>query len=117
MSGDNALLRLDALVTCTHDLGKVALTVQQEWVTIDEVPLLVDDDPEQRPIAGCPNLTVSTKPCTKTQKVETGYSDLVAIDGRAVVRDDLDGLTDGTGAVFHYRCADPRQRWVVEVNA
>ncbi len=114
---DFALLRDDALVTCTHELGRVALTVAQRWVTVDGVALLVRPDPEGRPIAGCPNLTVVTKPCTSTLAVGTGYSAFVTIDSRPVVRDDLVGMTDGQGGVYRYVCRDPRQRFVVEVTS
>lgn len=112
---DLVLLRSDALVTCTHTLGLVGLVHTQSWVTIDDVPVMVEPDPEQRPIGGCPNMTVVTKPCTLTLQADRGYSDLVSIDGRPVVRDDIRGLTDGQGGVFKYTCRDARHDLAVEV--
>jgi hypothetical protein len=110
------LLRVDALMVCTHELGKVGLAASQRWVRVTGVPLLVDDDPEGRPIAGCPNLTAVTKPCTKTLQVRQGYSTLVRIDGRAVCLDTLQGMTDGQGGVYRYKVNDPGQRLVAEVD-
>lgn len=108
------LLRDDALIACTHELGKVSLVASQTWVFVDRRPLLVDNDPEQRGISGCPNLTVVTKPCTTTLKATVGYSTLVAIDRKAVVLDSLSGMTDGQGGVFRYEVNSPGQTLLAE---
>jgi hypothetical protein len=108
------LVRSDALVLCSHELGKVVLRPSQTWVRVGGEPLLVDPDPEHRPIIGCPNLTVATKPCTSTLGVRRGYSELVAIGGRAVCLDGLRGTTDGMGGVFDYAVSRPGQRLVAE---
>lgn len=112
-----ALLRQDALVTCSHELGIVALQASQTWVTAQGVPLLVRPDTEGRPVAGCPNLTVATKPCTSTLHVDAGYSVFVTIDGRSVVRADLDGPSDGQGGVYRYHCRSARQDLIVETTS
>lgn len=96
------LLREDALVVCTHRLGKVSLSAGQDLAYVEGVPLLVRADPEGRPIAGCPNVSPVTKPCTRTLSVTTGYSDLVTIDGRAACLDTLVGRTDGQGGIYEY---------------
>ena len=41
----------DALVVCKHQLGKVANAPSQNFVRIDARRVLVDSDPERRPIA------------------------------------------------------------------
>lgn len=107
-------LRLDALVVCTHELGKVTLRASQGWVRVEGVPLLVDDDPEGCPTVGCPNLTVVTKPCTTTLKVNVGYSTLVRIGSRALCLDTLLGMTDGQGGVYRYKVNDPGQVLLAE---
>ena len=76
------LLTVDALVVCAHELGKVGLVASQSWVTVEGRPMLVRADPEGRPIAGCPNIGPTIKPCTSTLAVKVGYSDLVRIGGR-----------------------------------
>jgi hypothetical protein len=110
------VLRADATVVCTHELGRVQLTPSQSWCTIEGEPILVDDDPQRRPIKRCPNATVSTKPCTTTLAVTTGYSDLVRIDGRAICLDTVTGRTDGTGEVYRYKVNDPAQDLVRAVS-
>ena len=101
-----------AVIKCGHD-GSVANVARQQWVRVDGSPVLVDDDPEGRSIAGCPNVGATMKPCTKTLKVIRGYRDWVRVDGHRVVGDDLDGLTDGTvPGTVHYTVRDPGQRFV-----
>jgi hypothetical protein len=107
------LVTRESRVTCDHALGVVALIASQGWVRVDAVEVLVQPDPERRTITGCPNIGATVKPCTSTLAVETGYSGLVRVDGRPVVRSDLAGFTDGTppGAV-RYGVADPLNRFV-----
>ena len=73
--------------------------------------MLVANDPEGRPIAGCP-LTVVSKPCTATLKVTEGYSDLMAIDGRSICLDTVTGSTDGQGGAYKYKVNRPGQSLV-----
>lgn len=108
-------ITLDALVVCTHELGKVGLTASQTWVTVEARPVLVQADPVGRPIAGCPNIGPTIKPCTSTLAVRQGYSGFIRVDGRPVVLSTLRGFTDGTppGAV-DYKVNLPGQVLVTE---
>lgn len=90
------VLTLDAVLPCRHASGLVKLVPSQDWVTIEGRAVLLRPDPEGRPIAGCPNVGATIKPCTTTLPVEQGYSSLVRVDGRPVCLDAVVGLTDGT---------------------
>lgn len=107
------LLTEDALLLCKHVLGKVGLVPSQGWVTIDGRKVLVQADPEGRPIAGCPNVGATIKPCTSTLAVERGYSAFVRVDGRPVCLDTVEGLTDGTPpGIVKYNVASAGQAFV-----
>jgi hypothetical protein len=90
------LLTQDAVIVCDHSSGIVGLQPSQAWVTISGRAVLVDNDPENRPIAGCPNYGATIKPCVNTLQVKQGYSGFVRVGGRAVCLDSVTGLTDGT---------------------
>jgi hypothetical protein len=90
------LLTLKAVLNCDHQSGLVGLAARQQLVRIAGIPVLVETDPEQRPIAGCPNVGPTIKPCTSTLAVRQGYSGLVRIQGHRVCLDTVTGLTDGT---------------------
>jgi hypothetical protein len=90
------LLTEDANLVCRHSLGRVGIEATQALVRIDDRRVLVEDDPENRQITGCPNIGAAIKPCQKTLRVQTGYSTFVSIDGHAVCLDSVLGLTDGT---------------------
>lgn len=107
----------DAVIVCRHELGRVSLEPANHWVTINARRILVDDDPEGRPIAGCPNLGVTIKPCNQTLVVRSGYSGFIRIAGRRVCLDTVTGLTDGTppGTVEYY-VRSPGQSLVAEVK-
>lgn len=108
-------LTVDALVVCAHELGKVGLVASQSWVTVEERPVLVQADPEGKPIAGCPNLGPTIKPCTSTLPVKVGYSSLLRIEGQPVCLDTVRGLTDGTPpGVVEYKVNAPGQALVTE---
>jgi hypothetical protein len=99
-------------IRCDHD-GKVANNPSQHWVEIAGHPVLVDNDPEGRSIARCPNIGATMKPCVKTLRVAAGYSNWIQIDGHAIVLDTLDGLTDGTvPGTVHYGVRNPGQSFV-----
>jgi hypothetical protein len=72
----------DAVLVCNHELGTVDIVATQTLVTIEGRRLLVEKDPEGRPIAGCPNIGATIKPCTLTLRVQQGYSDFVRISGQ-----------------------------------
>lgn len=98
-----------SIFRCGHD-GRVTVLASQRWVTIEGAAVLVADDPQGRAITGCPNVGPTMKPCTVTVNVIKGYSDLVRIDGRAVVLSNVDGLTDGTvPGTVHYQVRATRQ--------
>ncbi len=89
------LITEDAVVLCSHALGKVSKAPSQSWVTVEGRRLLVRPDPVGRSVAGCPELPPVSKPCTLTLDVQTGYSEFMRIDGQEICLDDLVGHTDG----------------------
>lgn len=109
------ILTEDAVLVCNHLLGTVQNKPSQEWVTIGGRKVLVENDPEGRPISGCPNVGVTIKPCQLTLRVNAGYSEWIRIDGRPVCLDTVDGLTEGTPpGTVHYRVRQPGQDFVSE---
>jgi hypothetical protein len=108
----------DAVLVCNHETGLVGIKAKhQSWVTIEGRRVLVRNDPVGCPIVGCPNSGPTIKPCTKTERVEKGYSDLVRIGGRPVCLDTVTGLTDGTPPLtVHYHVRTPGQGLVSEVT-
>jgi hypothetical protein len=105
-----------ATTRCGHD-GRVQNVATQHWVRINKSDVLVDNDPEAKAIAACPNIGPTMKPCTTTLAVISGYSSWVRIGGQAVVMSNLDGLTDGTvPGTVHYTVREPGQTFVA-VNA
>ena len=108
------LLTLDAYFLCDHS-GRADPKARQSYVTIDGLPVLVHGDPVGRPISNCPNFSPVTgiKPCTRTLKVQKGYSSFIRISGRPVCLSGVEGLTDGTPAgVARYRVHRSGQGWV-----
>src|SRR5215469_7012386 len=107
----------DAVINCRHELGIVHLLLPlQDLVTIEGRKVLVQNDPEGKPITGCPNIGATIKPCTKTLGVETGYSQFLRINGRRICLDTVTGLTDGTPpGIVKYAVRKAGQGLVVEV--
>ncbi len=104
-----------AILVCTHELGLVGIVASQRLVTIAHRPVLVEADPEARPIGGCPNVGPTIKPCTSTLAVQTGYSDLLRVQGRRVCLDPVTGFTDGTPpGTVKYKVRSPGQDFVSE---
>lgn len=89
------LLTETAVLVCKHQTGLVGIAPSQTLVRIDGLRVLVERDPEGKPIVGCPMLPPS-KPCTSTLPVQKGYSALVRVEGRRVCLETVEGLTDGT---------------------
>jgi hypothetical protein len=82
-------------------------------VTINGRKVLVEKDPEGRPISNCPNIGISIKPCTTTLVEERGYSEFIRVDGRRMVLDHLVGKTDGTPpGLVNYSVRKPGQDFV-----
>ena len=109
------LLTEDASLVCAHVLGTVGLAPRQDLVTIAHRKVLVETDPESRPISHCPNVSPTIKPCQHTLRVQTGYADWLRVDGRRICLATVTGLTDGTppGAV-KYHVVNPGQGLVTE---
>ena len=90
------VLTEDAILNCAHILGLVDIQPSQDFVTVTKRHILVDSDPEHRPIAPCPNINVGIKPCTETLWVDKGYSEFVRIGGKRICLESLEGITNGT---------------------
>jgi hypothetical protein len=109
------LLTEDAVLACKHELGLVRITGTQSLLTIGRRKVLVEKDPEGRPIAGCPNVGATIKPCLLTLPVQVGYSDWIRAGGRRVCLDTVTGLTDGTPpGVVQYQVERAGQAFVSE---
>jgi hypothetical protein len=107
----------DALVVCTHEVGIVKIEAGQALVTIGGRKVLVEIDPQGRPISGCPNVGPGIKACLTTLVVKEGYSDLLRIDGKRVCLDTVTGFTDGTPpGIVKYKVNKPGQNLVKEVK-
>jgi hypothetical protein len=111
------LLTEDAVLVCNHELGRVKNLPSQDWVRVGGRRVLVENDPEGRPIAGCPNIGATIKPCALTKKVDTGYSQFVRVGGKPVCLDTVKGYTDGTPPLsVEYKVRTPGQEFVSEVE-
>jgi hypothetical protein len=111
------ILTEDAVLVCKHR-GKVGIEATQHWVTVKKKrSVLVETNPEARPISGCPNRGPGIKPCLTTLPVKKGYSDLLRIDGKRVCLDTVTGLTDGTPpGIVEYIVQTTGQDFVSEVG-
>ena len=106
----------DAVLTCKHELGIVRIVGTQNLLTIGGRKVLVDNDPEGRPIVACPNIGATIKPCLLTLKAQAGYSNWIRADGRRVCLDTITGLTDGTPpGIVKFQVRVPGQSLVTEV--
>jgi hypothetical protein len=111
------LLTEDAKLVCKHELGVVGIVPTQTLVTIQGRKVLVESDPEGRPIGGCPNYGPMIKPCTSTLMVQEGYSAWLRIARRRVCLDTVTGLTDGTPpGTVKYLVREPGQQFVADVG-
>lgn len=107
------LLTEDATLVCKHELGTVQVRTSQAFVTVEGRVVLVEKNPERRPITNCPNVGPTIKPCQLTLAVEEGYSDLVRVDGKRVCLETVTGLTDGTPpGTVKYNVRTPGQQLV-----
>jgi hypothetical protein len=102
----------DAKLVCKHELGKVGIIPTQSLVTINQRRVLVEPNPEGRPISGCP-LMIPFKPCLFTLKVRAGYSRFMRIAGMPICLDSVVGLTDGTPpGIVEYKVNEAGQAFV-----
>jgi len=103
----------DAVLVCEHELGHVGLSPIQNLVTINHRKVLVETDPESRPISGCPNYGLTIKPCLTTLRVQVGYSTFIRVNHRKVCLDTVTGLTDGTPpGIVQYKVRTSGQNFV-----
>jgi hypothetical protein len=86
----------DAVLVCGHLLGKVKISITQEYVTVGGRKIMIEPDPVGKSISSCPNIGVGIKPCTSTLRVVKGYCDFIKIGGKRICMDTLEGVTDGT---------------------
>ncbi len=109
------ILTEDAIIVCTHELGIVKLEAGQELVRISGRRVLVEIDPQDRPISGCPMVGPGIKACLTTLVVKEGYSELLRINGKRVCLDTVTGFTDGTPpGTVKYKVNNPGQTLVKE---
>jgi hypothetical protein len=111
------LLTEDAVIVCRHELGRAGIIGSQGLVMIGDRKVLVENDPEGRPIVGCPNLGATIKPCTATLAASAGYSNLLRVNDRRICLDTVTGLTDGTPpGVVKYQVRHPGQALVTSTT-
>jgi len=104
----------DASLHCDHfGTGKVtSFAPLQSWVTVARRRVLVEPDPEGRPMDGCiMNPLEGFLPCSSTLKVTSGYSTWVRVDAHAVCLSSVVGLTLANPQT-NYRVYDPGQQLV-----
>lgn len=93
----------DAVIVCAHEIGRVTgFAPAQKWLTVGGRRVLVEPDPVSRPIAGCPIVPPTGKPCTSTLPVTRGYSSFIRVDGRRLCLDAVRGKTDGVTPVDYH---------------
>jgi|SRR6267378_2074040 len=110
------VLTEDAGLFCKHGPGKVSIIATQELVTIDGRKVLVEIDPQGRPISGCPSV-VPFKPCLTTLVVDKGYSEFIRVENRRLCLDTVTGFTDGTPpGIVKYEVRYAGQTFVSETS-
>jgi hypothetical protein len=103
----------DATLRCDH-AGSARVTSffpLQSWVTIGHRRVLVDPDPEGRPMSGCIMNPPQFLPCSTTLKVTAGYSTWIRVDSHGVCLSSVVGLTLANPQT-NYRVHDPAQQLV-----
>lgn len=94
----------DATMVCAHQPGNVtAFDPSQSWVTIGQRRVLIEPDPVNRSIVGCPNIPPMGKQCLKTLGVFVGYSGLIKIGGFRVCMSNLEGPVDAPSPPYSVR--------------
>ena len=107
------ILTRRAVLNCDHVTGIVQMVASQSFVRIKGSPVLVKNDPENRPITGCPIVGPGVFPCLTTLKAQQGYSHFVRINGKRVCTNTIEGLTNGTPpGTVKYKVTSPGQTLV-----
>ena len=110
-------LTQDAIVVCAHELGTVSAKSNQNLVTINGKPILVETDLAKQPIIGCPNFGTTITPCLITEPANTGYSLLVRINGQRACLDTITGLTNGSPpGLLKYKVRHCGQNLISEIS-
>lgn len=105
----------DASLVCEHR-GVVSNAPSQDLVTIASRRVLVENDPEGRAIARCPNVGATIRPCLNTLAVREGYSEFIRVSGKPVCLETVKGRTDGSPpGMVDYLVRTPGQDIVEEV--
>ena len=60
------ILTQKAILVCAHEIGIVQIAALQDLVAVEGTNVLVERDPEGRPIVGCPMYGAGIKPCITT---------------------------------------------------
>jgi len=110
-----------AKLVCIHEMGKVDIQATQDLVFVDDMPVLIEPNPETRSVDGCPLVPPLVKPCKLTLSVRNGYSTLITVQHKdkpfPVCLDSLRGLTDGfPPGTYDYKVNFPGQEFVSEVE-
>jgi hypothetical protein len=106
----------DAVLRCGHD-ARVGIVPTQPFVRVEGRLVLIEPDPENRPISMCPNIGGTMKPCTVSRKVDKGYSTWIRINRQPVCLDIVVGLTNGTlPDTVQYTVREPGQHFVEEAQ-
>ena len=88
------VVNLNATILCAHG-GKVTLMPRQTTVTAGGAAVMALGDIMGSPIAGCGQMSATTKPCTTVVATIGGISPKVTAGGKPVHVDSLSGTTDG----------------------
>lgn len=108
------VLTKDAYFLCPHG-GRADPVARQDFVRIDNAPILVRGDPVGRKIDGCTNIVppAGIKACQRTLVVDKGHSSFIMIEERPICISSVEGFTDGTPPGTHrYKVHRSGQNWV-----
>lgn len=81
---------------CDHGGSLTGVFSTAPFVKINGASVLVDGDLLLKPVAGCPNIGATIKPCNLTLTMSNGKSSFIKINGRSVLLENATGITDGT---------------------
>lgn len=89
------VLTSNAIITCAH-AGVVLVQPRQEKVSIEGGFVICEGDLELAAIAGCTQISPTTKPCTTVLEwLPASFSEHVLVQGRPVHLQTSIGTTDG----------------------